>query len=125
MKHLTALAAVVLSASLFACGGGVKLPPVEPQDVEVFMPGQPPGENYEVLGRLQEEVSLDTPDQRLIDRARAEAAEMGADALVITAIRRTTEGQIETNLGQEQMKIIEALAVYFPSRHPELQEQSQ
>ena len=101
------------------------MPPVEPQDVEVFMPGQPPGENYEILSRLQEEVSLDTPDQQLIDRARADAAEMGADALVVTAIRRTTEGQIETNLGQEQMKIIEALAVYFPSRHPELQEQSQ
>lgn len=125
MKHLTALCAVVLTASVLACGGGVQLPPVQPQDVEVFMPGQPPSERYEVLARIQEDVSLDTPDQQLIDRAQAEAAELGADALVITAIRRTTEGQIETNLGQEQMKIIEALAVYFPSRHPELQEQNQ
>ena len=123
MKYLTALCAVVMSVGLLACGGGVTLPPVAPQDVEVFYPGQMPSETYEVMARIQEDRPLQTDDDVLIDAARAQAAQMGADALVVTSIRRTTEGQIETDLGREQMKILEALAVYFPSRHPELQDQ--
>jgi len=123
MRHFAALCAVVMTAGVLACGAGVTLPPVAPEDVEVFYPGQLPTEEYEVMARIQEDEPLQTEDDVLVEAARAQAAQMGADALVITAIRRTTEGQIETDLGREQMKIIEALAVYFPSRHPELQNQ--
>lgn len=123
MKHISALCAVVLVAGALACGGGVTLPPVQPEDVEIFMPGVAPMEDYEVLARIEDDASLDTPDQELIDRAKARAAQLGADAVLITSIRQTTEGQIDTDLSREQRKIIEALAVYFPAQHPELQEQ--
>jgi hypothetical protein len=74
------------------------------------------------MARLTEDMPLNTPDNEIIDVARAAAAEVGADALLIDSIRRTTEGGIETDLRQEQLKIIEARAIYFPSRHPELQQ---
>ena len=122
MRHFSALIAVLVLAGLWACGGGVTLPPVAPEDVEVFMPGSFPSESYKVMARISESMALNTPDNELIDVAKAQAAEMGADAIVVDAIRRTTEGGIETNLRQEQLKIIEARAVYFPSRHPELQQ---
>jgi hypothetical protein len=122
MKYFPALMAVaVLGAA--ACGPGVKLPPVSPEEVEVFMPGMLPREDYKVLARIMESRPLNTPDQEMIDLAKAKAAELGADALVIDAIRRTTEGGIQTDLRQEELKIIEARAVYYPSKHPELSEQ--
>lgn len=120
MKYFPALSVMVLVAGLAGCGSGVQLPPVQPDDVEVFMPGSFPMEEYKIIARISESVDLNTPDSEVIDMAQERAAELGADALVITAIRRTSEGQIEMNLQQEQQKIIEALAVYYPSRHPEL-----
>jgi len=98
------------------------LPPVAPEDVEIFMPGSFPSESYKVMARLTESMPLNTSDDDIIDAVKAKAAEVGADALLIDAIRRTTEGGIETDLRQEQLKIIEARAIYFPSRHPELQQ---
>lgn len=98
------------------------MPPVAPQDVEIFMPGMFPSESYKVMSRISESMPLSTPDNEIIDVARSAAAEVGADALLIDSIRRTTEGGIETDLRQEQLKIIEARAIYFPSRHPELQQ---
>lgn len=98
------------------------MPPVAPQDVQIFMPGTFPSESYKVMSRISESMPLNTPDNEIIDVARSAAAEVGADALLIDSIRRTTEGGIETDLRQEQLKIIEARAIYFPSRHPELQQ---
>ncbi len=123
MRYFSALFAVLLGLGLSGCGPGVELPPVEPEAVEIFMPGSFPVEDYKVMARIREEVPLDTEDGALINQAKARAAEMGADAMLIDSIRRTTEGQIETDLRQEQLKILEARAVYFPSRHPELQNQ--
>jgi hypothetical protein len=123
MRHLTALVVAVLVAVMVACGAGVKLPPVAPEEVEVFLPGSYPDEDYKVLARFDTQVPLNVSDSELIERARAQAAEYGADALVISGIRRTTEGQIELNLQQEQVKILDAMAVYYPSRHPELQKE--
>lgn len=122
MRHFSALIAVLVLVGLWACGGGVKLPPVAPQDVQIFMPGTFPSESYKVMSRISESMPLNTPDNEIIDVARSAAAEVGADALLIDSIRRTTEGGIETDLRQEQLKIIEARAIYFPSRHPELQQ---
>jgi hypothetical protein len=121
MKYFPALLAVVVGTGLMACGGGVTLPPVSPDDVEVFMPGSFPDEDCKVMKTIQEDASLNTPDAEMVELAKTSAAEVGADAVIIDAIRRTTEGGIETNLQQEQRKIIDARACYYPSRHPELE----
>ena len=84
------------------------------------MPGQFPTESFKVMARLTESMSLDTPDSEMIQAVRVRAAGIGADALIIDSFRRTTEGGVEIDLQQEQMKTIEARAVYFPSRHPEI-----
>ncbi len=120
MKHVLAVFGVALLTALAGCGGGVTLPAVAPEEVEIFMPGSFPEEDYKVLSRLETDGPLGTSDQDLIDQARDRAAGLGADALVIQSIRRTTEGGIELNLEQEQRKVLVALAVYFPSKHPEL-----
>jgi hypothetical protein len=122
MRHFSALIAVLALAGLWACGGGVTLPPVAPQDVEIFMPGSFPSESYKVMSRISESMPLNTADDEIIEVARVAAAEVGADALLIDSIRRTTEGGIETDLRQEQLKIIDARAIYYPSRHPEIQQ---
>jgi ABC-type glycerol-3-phosphate transport system substrate-binding protein len=121
MKYLTALFAAAAIVGLASCGSGVSLPPVSPDDVEVFMVGAFPTEGYRVMARLAESMDLNTPDEEMIEVVKVKAAEMGADALIIDSLRRTTEGGVETDLRQEQRKIIEARAVYFPARHPELQ----
>jgi hypothetical protein len=122
MKYLTALCMAVVIMGLPGCGSGVSLPPVSPDDVEVFMVGSFPTESYKVMAQLTESMSLSTPDQEVIEAVKVRAAEMGADALIIDSLRRTTEGGIETDLRQEILKIIEARAIYFPARHPELQQ---
>lgn len=122
MKYFAALVAVAVAVvvGLAGCGSGVKLPPVSPDDVQVFMPGTFPSDEYKVLSKIQEAYSLDTSDSELIDRAKARAAELGADAILIDSIRLTSEGGIEMDLNQQQQKILEARAVYYPSKHPEL-----
>jgi len=122
MRYFSALFAVLAVVGLAACGGGVTLPPVAPESVEVYMPGTFPSESYKVMARYSESMPLNTQDNQLIELVKGMAAEVGADALLVDAIRRTTEGGIETDLRQEQLKIIEARAIYFPSRHPELQQ---
>ncbi len=123
MKHFAALLGLAVVVVATACGSGVKLPPVSPEDVEVFMPGVPIADEYKVMARIQEAFSMDTQDNAIIGTIKARAAEMGADAIIIDRIRATSEGAIEQNLAQEQQKIVEARAIYFPSRHPELAEQ--
>lgn len=120
MRYLPATLGLMLAVGLAGCGAGVTLPPVAPDEVEIFMPGSFPTEDYKVLAPVEEEVPLNVPDQDLIDQARAKAASLGADALLISAIRRTTEGGVAIELGQEQQKRLEGLAVYYPGKHPEL-----
>ena len=120
MKHYPAVLMMALAAGVAACGSSVQLPAVSPEQVEIFMPGSYPSEDYETLATIEEEGPLDIADQELINRARAKAAEKGADALIIVGIRRTTEGQVEMNLAQEQLKILEGRAIYYPAQHPEL-----
>lgn len=120
MRYLPHLLGLVFVATLAGCGSSVTLPPVKPENVDVFLPGSLPKEAYKVMSRFQITGELSTPDQELINRARARAAEKGADGVIITALRRTSEGGVELNLSQEQQKILEAQAVYYPSRHPDL-----
>ncbi len=120
MRYFPAFSVLVLVVGLAGCGGGVKLPPVEPDQVQVFMPGSFPQEDFRLMATIREEGPIDTPDRELIDRAKASAAQLGADALLIEAIRRSTEGQIEFDMEQEQLKILTGRAVYYPAKHPEL-----
>jgi len=123
MKYFTALLGLAVVVAAVACSSGVKLPPVSPDDVEVFMPGVPIADDYKVMAAIEETFSMDTQDSAIIEAIKERAAELGADAVIIVRIRTTSEGAIEQNLAQEQQKIVNAQAVYFPSRHPELAEQ--
>lgn len=117
MRYVSVPVAILALAVLAACGG-LRLPPVATEDVEVFMPGAFPIESYKLLGRLSESMPPHTQDAELIAAVKAKAAEMGADALIIDAIGP----QIETERGQEALKVVKARAIYYPSRHPELQQ---
>lgn len=120
MKYSASFLALALAFGLVGCGSTVTLPPVAPEQVEVFMPGEFPPEDYEAIAQINERVGLEIEDRVLIQRAVEKAARLGADVLLISAIRSTTEGEVSLDLQQEQQKILEALAVYYPSRHPEL-----
>ena len=123
MKYFATLLGLAAVVAMVACTSGVKLAPVSPEEVEVYMPGVPIPDSYNVMARFEEAFTLDTADSTMIARIKELAAEFGADAVIIDGIRSTSEGGIETNLAQEQKKIVQARAVYFPSRHPELNEQ--
>ncbi len=118
MRNVASFLTLALAVPLAGCSSSLSLPPVEPEAVELFYPGSAPAEDYKVLARITQEVALDTDDQKLIQQAQARAAELGADALIISSIRTNTEGAVSTDLDFEPRKIIEALAIYFPSRHP-------
>ena len=123
MKYFATLLGLAAVVAVVACSSGVKLPPVSPEDVEVFLPGVPIADDYKVLAAIEEAFSMDTQNSAIIECVKERAAELGADAVIIDRIRTTSEGAIEQNLAQEQQKIVNARAVYFPSRHPELAEQ--
>lgn len=109
----------VLSGLAWACASVPKLPPKEsPEAVEVFYPGSYPTEEFKTLTILSESVALGVPDDQLVARVRQRAAELGADGLMIRSIRRTTEGQVAADLAQEERKILEAVAIYYPAKHP-------
>ncbi len=126
MKYFAALCAVVL-VGLAACSSTsskVTLPPVEPQNVEVFFPGDFPSEKYETLKSIQLEDMISVDDREMVTKARQMAADLGADALIIRSLRTTQSGAglADANASRDK-KILEALAVYYPAKHPELQEQ--
>jgi len=123
MRYFAALLGLAAVVAAVSCSSGVNLPPVSPEDVEVFLPGIPIADDYKVIARLEEAFSMDTDQEAMYARLKERAAELGADAVIVDRVRSTSEGGIETNLNQEQQRIIEARAVYFPSRHPELAEQ--
>jgi hypothetical protein len=128
MKYFTALFAGVIG--LAACSGTtgpkVTLAPVEAVDVEVFFPGDFPSEKYETLKSIQLEEMISADDRDMVTTARQMAADLGADALIIRSMRTTQSGAglAEANASRDK-KILEALAVYYPAKHPELQEQQQ
>jgi hypothetical protein len=128
MKYLSAVFGVLLVAAVACSAGGPKvtLPAVAPEDVEIFFPGDYPDEDYEVLKRIEIQDILSADDREMVMTARQQAADLGADALLILQMRSTQAGG---GLGDadpsRDRKILEALAVYYPSRHPELQEQGQ
>jgi hypothetical protein len=93
---LNLLAAGLLAASAAGCASTRasatayrRLPPkASAADVQVFADGRPARE-YEELGLIEvSKFGLGDGYGRLIERARAEAAKMGADAILVTRERR-------------------------------------
>lgn len=122
MRYFPALTLMVLAAIVAGCGGGVKLPPVAPEDVEVFLPGAYPTEEYKVIASITERAPIQTDDRDLIKMGKERAAKLGADGLIVSRIRSTAEGAVVTDVQREIEKILEGLAIYFPSKHPELEQ---
>lgn len=112
-------AALVLAPLSLGCASGPKLPPkASPEEVQIFFPGTSPTESFKAMGTITEAASLATSDEELIAAARKRAAAMGADALIIRSIRRTTEGAVATDVQLEERKILEGIAIYYPAKHP-------
>ncbi len=96
MRNSLEFAAVVLVAVTVACGGGtnVTFPAVSPEDVEVIPQGQTPSQEFVRMKEITV-TKEDTPtSDLLIAEARAQAAAMGADALLIESIRRDPHDKI-------------------------------
>ena len=128
MRYLPALFAMV-PLVLAACSSGgpkVTLPPVEPQDVEIFFPGDFPEQDYRTLKLIEIQDMISADDREMVMKARQTAADLGADALIIRSLRTTTAGGglADANASRDR-KVLEALAVYYPSAHPELVEQQE
>lgn len=118
--------ALLLAAVLVACSG-VKLPPVSPDQVEVYSEpnGQFPPEEYERMAFMERAFTSDecaretgttTCDdeetwQFGLEWLKSWAGQQGADAILIQEMGYSTAGQRYV-----------ATAIYFPSRHPELQQ---
>lgn len=119
--------ALLAFGALVSCSG-VKLPPTTPDQIEVFYEnrGQLPPEEYKriaLLDRTFNEEMCSTDLQEVCDdadiweyglnRLKELAAELGADALVVHDV-----GYSQSGNGRRYS----ASAVYFPSRHPELEQ---
>ena len=114
LPALALASALVLAAG---CASTPKLPPkASPEEVRVYDPsiGQFPPDNYKTLAPIRVERPLGTEQGELIQALRAEAAKLGADAIIIRRIGRTTEGAVEPDLTREERAVAEALAIYFP-----------
>jgi hypothetical protein len=124
MRLLLALLAAVL---LVACSG-VKLPPTTPDQIEVFYEnrGQYPQEEFKRLALLDRtfneemcstELQEPCDDEKIwaygLEELKELAAQLGADGLLVHEI-----GYSQSGSGQRYS----ASAIYFPSRHPELEQ---
>ena len=110
------LAVLALTAVAAACASAPSLPPkASPDEVQVFYPnsGTEPDAGYKTIGPIKVERPLAESDAQVVAALRAAAAEMGADAILVRRISRTTEGAAGS--GRDEMKIGEALAIYWPA----------
>lgn len=120
LRH--SLAVLLVVSTVAACAAGPKLPPkAGPEEVEFIDPqlGQEPDEGYKTIGPVRVSAALGTSPQELTRLLRARAAQLGADAVILQRVRRTTEGEIEPTAAREEEMIVEGLAIYYPK--PETQ----
>ncbi len=108
----TTLAAMIAAVALSACAG-VSLPPkAGPEEVEMINPamGQAPEDGYKVIGPISISAPLGTTQEQLMQMMLAQAAEMGADALILESIR-----QPETlDSDREEGPTGTGRAIYYP-----------
>jgi len=127
-RLVTSLALAVFFTGIAACGGKPpELPAVQPDQVEIYLPGQQPSESYKSLKTFELSVNIDGTNEELVTQAVQQAAALGADALIITKLGPNTSGATGAALGTDAVthvkRILQGQAVYYPSRHPELQEE--
>ena len=114
MRRVLVLLTIVMTVGLAGgCGPKVTLPPVAPEDVEVLT--EEPEEEFEELADIRQQAATDTPRREVIAGAREKAARYGADAMLIK------EWRVSASLSNPTVTLL-AVAIYFPSRHPELAE---
>ena len=133
------LSAVLITTAVLGCSSSTKLPPVSPEDVEVYMPGQQYMlRDYIVVWETNDEFypsgsyntySVARTDEQVIEDLKEEAAKRGADALVVEWIRSTKARDGTAHNpgagnpgGRAAQKTARALAICFLDRHPELAE---
>lgn len=112
MNKKTMMPPLLLAAIVVAGCGPKARPAVPTADVAVIMPGDEVAEKYEVLRTIKKMTALETPDSVLISLARAEAASIGADALLIRELREYEEGRVDMRKSVRQKRLI-GDAIYF------------
>jgi hypothetical protein len=108
-----AVVLLVMLALMVAVGCSARSRPAVPTaEVAVIMPGEQITANYKVLRSIRKMVDVATADSVLILLARAEAASVGADALLIRELREYEEGRIDARRPVRQKRLI-GDAIYF------------
>ncbi|MEN8376956.1 MAG: hypothetical protein ABFS34_16130 [Gemmatimonadota bacterium] len=109
---------LALGMALFAgCAGAPPLPPkAGPDQVDFYdlSVGLSPPEGYEGIGPVQVQVDPGTEYREIHRLLRAEAAKLGADAIILQSIRSNAEGQVGVDFDRPEKLIGRALAIYWP-----------
>jgi len=127
------LSVILITTAVLGCSSSTKLPPVSPDDVHVYMPGQEPHEAYVVVWETNDYmVSMQRPYRayntypsswtadQLVEHLKKEAAKHGADALLIEYITEPTEPSAAYSRTPRWKA--RALAICILRLHPELAE---
>jgi hypothetical protein len=106
-----------------ACAGAPTLPAkAGPEEVDFYNPnaGLNPPPGYESISPVQVEVDPGTESSEIHMLLRAQAARLGADAIIMEGIRSNAEGQVGIDLNRPEKLIGRALAIYGPGGKPDL-----
>ncbi|HSM36033.1 MAG TPA: hypothetical protein VK837_06480 [Longimicrobiales bacterium] len=116
--------ACALGMTIFAaCASAPSLPAkAGPEEVDFYNPdaGMNPPAGYESIAPIQVEVDQGTPNADIYMRLRAEAAKLGADAVILQDMRSSTGGSVNTDMNRAEKIIARALAVYWPGGKPDM-----
>jgi hypothetical protein len=115
---LTAVVILTVACAVLAGCSKTQLPRVTPDEVAVYMPDDDVPKGYRVLKSIKTQMDVETADSVMVALARAEAASVGADALVIRELREYQEGRMDMRSGYPvRLKRLLGDAVYYPDRH--------
>jgi hypothetical protein len=119
MRRCAAHVAVFALAALLSCSAKTELPPVAPDQVEVFLPdAERPTEPYVIIWYSGNTFAhCPELDESLIDYIKEEAAKRGADAVLIDH-HLSCGGSSGRTWGCSER--IQVRAICFLRRHPEL-----
>jgi hypothetical protein len=109
------LIALFAAFTLGACAG-VSLPPkAGPEEVAVINPamGQAADEGFKVIGPVTVRAPIGTSTEDMIQMLRTEAAELGADAIILEGISAPQDLSAVTDT--EEGLIGRARAIYWPA----------
>jgi len=112
MNRKAVLLVLLLAVPLVVSCGTRTRPAVPTVEVAVIMPGEEVTARYKVLRSIKKMVDVAMADSVLIGLARAEAASIGADALLIRELREYEEGRLDVRRPVRQKRLI-GDAIYF------------